>query len=336
MSVRLMKLIALALGVAMANFSIATTITFTGHTANSDVTDVDDGAYGSHVSEETDDFITSDGTGATPNIALHWETATGPNADIWEFHNAQTFSRLDPGTTGEPPRPTGVAQLDVNIQNGVRPSDPTIDFIPDPGYAVTVHSFNIGTATDLETYEGKNAWTITLTKVSDESVVWSHTTKVLDAGDTEAVKVDFTGQPGEQYRLRFDRGPRVNHPRGGIDNLSFSQSERKPLAPEQLAKAIESVQERIDQLSLEMKKADRTVEAASESAARIAAQLRTEYEQGNVQETDVKRLEQARARVDRAAQAVAKLARQMRAAEKEHAELLKEAPAKVVESDDKK
>jgi hypothetical protein len=333
MSGRLIGLIAAVLGVATANFAAGTTITFTGHTANSDVTDVDDGAYGSHVSEETDDFVTSDGTGATPNIALLWETATGPNADIWEFHDARTFSPLDPGTTGDRPRPTGVAQLDVNIQNGVRPADPTIDFIPDPGYAVTVHSLDIGTATDLEPYEGKNAWIITLTRVSDDSVVWTHTTQVLDAGDTEQVKVGFTGQPGEQYRLRFDRGPRVNHPRGGIDNLSFSQSERKPLTPEQFAKAKLGVQERIDQLSREMKKADKTVEAASESAARIAAQLRTEYEQGNVQETDVKRLEQARARVDRAAQAAAKLARQMRATKKEHAELLKEEPA---DSDDKK
>ena len=196
MSLNTLRVAVAIFGLMMVGLSKATTITFPGHTANSDVTDVDDGAYGSHVDEETDDFVTSDGTGTTPNIALVWETATGPNADIWEFHDAPTFSALDPGSTGDRPRPTGVAQLDVNKQNGVRPADPTINFIPDPGFAVTIHSFDIGTATDLEPYEKKNSWTIILTKVSDDSVVWTHTTKVLDAGDTEHVKIGFTGQPG--------------------------------------------------------------------------------------------------------------------------------------------
>ena len=112
---------------------------------------------------------------------------------MWEFHDSATFSLLDPGTTGDPPRPTGVAQLDVNIQNAIPPAHPTITFVPDLGYAVTIHSFNIGHATDLKAHEGINSWKITLSRVSDKKVVWSHTTEVLEAGDSETVKVGFYG-----------------------------------------------------------------------------------------------------------------------------------------------
>lgn len=117
--------------------------------------------------------------------------------------------------------------------------------------------------------------------------------------------------------MQFNRGPDIDHPRGGIDNLSFSQSKRAPLSPEQRAKAKELVKERLTRLQLDLKKADRAVESASEAAARIATELRTQYEQDQVQQTDVKRLEQARSRVERATQASARLVRQIRATERE-------------------
>ncbi len=52
--------------------------------------------------------------------------------------------------------------------------------------------------------------------------MFSHTTAPLDAGDTETVVFNFTGDNSVDYILKFDDGG-ANHTSAAIDNLSFNQ-----------------------------------------------------------------------------------------------------------------
>src|SRR5690606_11959227 len=147
------------------------------------------------------------------------------------------------------------------------------------------------------------------------------TTQELDPGDSETVKVDFKGEPGERYRLRFDRGV-VNHPRAGIDNLSFSQSERQPITKEQLRKAKETLEARIEKLSQELAKITQAKEGMAKVAAR-ATKLAGEASDQQAEEAE-RRAAEARVRVDRLDKEAAELNSQLESATAEHAKLLEE------------
>ena len=184
----------------LAGTGWATTITFSG-ISNADIP-LD---YGSKIAGDAAGFVTSDGTGATPNIGLTW----APSPEVWEFHNSNTF--------GDNGFEVAVGQIDVN---GGEP-DPTILFATDSDFTFLLHSLDIGNAVDQS--EPAYSWTISLIRASDAATVFTHTTALLDATPfVETVPIDYTGDPGEDYTLLFDDGG-ADTVRSAIDNLSFGQ-----------------------------------------------------------------------------------------------------------------
>jgi hypothetical protein len=196
----------------------ATVLTFSGHSSNEDLQP--NLTYGSNltVADDSAEFITTGPSGATPDVALLWGPST-PN--VLEFHNASTWV---------PPLVTpGVMQLDVDISSQTElPADPTIDFTVPAGVSVILNSLIIGNANDqrVDGNEPPHAWTINLIRLTDDATVFTHTTAVLgtptQAGASEIVNINYTGDPGVGYRLHFDDGG-ADTPRGAIDNLDFSQ-----------------------------------------------------------------------------------------------------------------
>jgi hypothetical protein len=185
----------------------ASTLTFTGSYGNND--DVAD-TYGSDIAVDTAEFVTSDGTGATPNIALEW----APTPNEWEFHSGAAFQRSF-GAENVP-----IVQLDCNAGN----DDPTITFTPDPGFAVVINSFDMGSA-DNSGPSDPYTWMITISPASDpEAPVFTKETLPHYKGDNsvEHVALDFVGDVGVAYVMRFDDGG-VDSYNSAIDNLSFSQ-----------------------------------------------------------------------------------------------------------------
>lgn len=179
----------------------ATTLTFSdGGGNNSDV----GLTYGSDIAGDATGYVTTDGSGATPNIALEW--LQDSNA-IWEFHSGWSGS-LD----GK------AVQMDMD---GSQTLDATIDFIPDAGFQVVLNSVDIGMYTSAPS--GGVAWDVSVQRVSDSAVVFSHTTAALGANAKETVDFDFTGDVGVAYRLIISDGDASSF-EGAIDNLSFSQA----------------------------------------------------------------------------------------------------------------
>ncbi len=175
--------------------------------------------YGSNVTAGNIIGATAGAEGFTPNIGLLWAPAGGPEVDgtpdanVLEFHSAATFQGA--GFT------VPVLQFDVDLsQHTNPPDDPTIDFTVTGGFAFKLHSFKIGNATDQT--EPPYRWNISLTRLSDMAVVATQTTGFLSAGSLETVNFNFTGDPNESYRLRFD-DEGANAVRTGIDDLTFSQ-----------------------------------------------------------------------------------------------------------------
>ncbi|MBN1909835.1 MAG: PEP-CTERM sorting domain-containing protein [Pirellulales bacterium] len=201
---------ALAVALILVANGQATTITSGGtHGNNSDVP-LD---FGSNVTGDATDYVTTDGTGPTPNIALVW--APAPN--IWEFHSAVTFSNN--GLT------VPIIQLDCDDNSGSipLPPDPTITFIPTASTGVWIHSLELANATDQPSSVPAYGWTITLTRVSDNTVVLTKVTEPLDATPKKiTVDFDYVGAIGESYVMRFDDGG-VDKWYTGMDNLSFSE-----------------------------------------------------------------------------------------------------------------
>jgi len=146
-------------------------------------------------------------SGATPNIGLTW----APSPNVWEVHGSTNFDPLDPSNSG-----VDVLQLDLDGGE----ADPTLTFVTTPLVALKLNSLLIGHALDMT--EPANAWTLTLSEAGGGPQVFTHTAAVLGAGDTEVVTFNFTGDQGVDYVLQFDDGG-ADHPRGAIDNLSFSQ-----------------------------------------------------------------------------------------------------------------
>jgi hypothetical protein len=212
----------------LAETNWATTVTF-GTTANVPANNTDLApAYGSNIAGTPADtaagFITSDGTGATPNIALTWAPAGGtvanaPNIDVLEYHSSTTFTNPAGPAFAAP-----VLQFDMDLSNhSAPPADPTIDFTVTGGFSLQFHTFQIGNATDQNpATEPPYRWIINLTRLSDMAVVASQTTGFLSAGSKETVTFNYTGDPDEDYRLRFD-DEGADMVRTAIDNLSFSQ-----------------------------------------------------------------------------------------------------------------
>ena len=159
--------------------------------------------FASHLSADIGGATVTNG--ATPNIALAW----APSPNVWEVHGSAVWDAMDPGAG------TDVVQMDVD--GGV--ADPTILFTVPSGVALKMNSLDIGHATDQT--EQAYAWTITVSEFGG-SEVFTHTTTALGPGDVEAVEIDFTGDAGTDYELRFDDGG-ADTVRAAIDNLSFNQ-----------------------------------------------------------------------------------------------------------------
>jgi hypothetical protein len=209
----------LAILVCLTGTTWATTFTFVGGVTNADLPQF----YGSNIAgPSTAEFVTNDGTGATPDIALTWAPAGGipnvsdPNADVWEFHNSGTFTNpAGPAFTAP------VLQLDVDASNHTEPpADPTIDFTVTGGFAFKLNTFQIGNATDQ--FEAPYRWVISLIRLSDMVTVNTQTTGFMSAGNKETVTFNYTGDPDEDYRLLFD-DEGADAVRTAIDNFSFSQ-----------------------------------------------------------------------------------------------------------------
>jgi PEP-CTERM motif len=214
--------------VALAGTARATILTFAMNSSgavpanNSDL----DVPYGSNVTAANIIGATDGGEGFTPNIALVWAptggtVANAPDKDILEFHSADTFA----GFT------VPVLQLDVDLSNHtVLPAHPTVDFVPDAGYAVSIYDLRIGNATDQTASETPHPWTISILELPGLTPTGtSYTTSAFSAGDIETATFDFTGDPGVSYRMLFDDGDlscttsACHSVRTAIDNVRFGQ-----------------------------------------------------------------------------------------------------------------
>jgi hypothetical protein len=222
-----------ALLAALAGTAQATVLTFAMNSAgavpaaNSDL----DIPYGSNVTAANIIGATDGGEGFTPNIALAWAPTGGtvpaaPDIDVLEFHSAGTFA----GFT------VPILQLDVDASNHtVLPAHPTVDFVPDAGWAVRIHELKIGNATDQTLTETPHPWTISILELPSLTPTGSsYTTAALGAGDVETATFNFTGTPGTSYRMLFDDGDlscttnACHNPRTAIDDVRFSQVVPEP------------------------------------------------------------------------------------------------------------
>jgi hypothetical protein len=221
----------------------ATTVGFVGAAAvNADIPL----NYASNVAAGGTGWTVSDGTGATPNIALYWGGGgTGGTGWDWEFHSATTFQHVEALHAGgawdatNPPTTNAVVQLQDYRPNGAL----ELQFLPAAGYGVKINSFDIGNATDQTSgtfADGPYGFVIDLIRDLDSAIVWTHTTPLWDvevAGPPrtireESVAVNYTGAIGQSYTMTFTRygeGPGgMNIYRTGMDNLSFSQVVPEP------------------------------------------------------------------------------------------------------------
>lgn len=203
-----------ALLLAIAGSAQATTMTFSEGSSNADIPE----NYGSNIAADQPGFVTTDGTGATPDIGLTWAPAGGydeATSNVLEWHQSSNFNLTHIGN--------GVLQLDMDLSghsfSGL-PAAPTVDFSVPAGIQLVLHGLGIGNALDQN--EDPYDWTISVIKLSDMSTVFSYTTAMMVAGDSEQVDINFTGDPGEDYRILFDDSA-AGIERTGIDNLSFSQ-----------------------------------------------------------------------------------------------------------------
>lgn len=206
---------------AVVGISRATTVGFVGAAATNAQIPTN---YGSNAVADGTGWTTSDGTGATPDVILDW---TGGTSD-WEFHGAASFNNLESQTAGgawdKPVSGNAIAQL-----QGAQDNPLEINFSVPAGIVFVLNSLDIGNATDQS--EAAYGWNLRLVRDSDAVEVYTHSTPLFTAGQNESVAINFTGDPGEDYTLNFDRNPAAGIMfRSGLDNLSFSQ-ELAPGAP---------------------------------------------------------------------------------------------------------
>jgi hypothetical protein len=109
------------------------------------------------------------------------------------------------------------------------PAHPTLDFVPEPGWAVQIFDFQYGNATDQGS-QAPHPWTFSILELPGLTPTGtSFTTAALGAGDNGIATFNFNGDPGVSYRLLFDDGSLdctsfdCHNPRTGIDNVRFGQ-----------------------------------------------------------------------------------------------------------------
>lgn len=208
MTSRFAGLLAMLLVAVLPAASRGTTITFQD-AAGADNSDIPL-TYGSNISGNATGFVTTDGTGATPDIALSWS----PSPNYWEYHTSSVWSALG--------SPVHVAQLDT-AQGGQ--DQGTIAFSVGTGVALQLLSLDIGNASDQT--EATYSWTIDVVRSSDSQVVTTQSTGLLGPSSTQTVSFNFTGDVGEDYALRFTPSASGRF-RTAIDNVSFAQAVPEP------------------------------------------------------------------------------------------------------------
>lgn len=225
MKISMHLILALGVVVAFSSSASATTLTFALNSEGMAPSDNEDlnattDNYGSNISVETPAFITSDGTGATPNIGLTWKPLFADRPNVWELHNSTAWSSLD----GASHPNAGAPYLNVDVDNTPQgqglPDDPTIEFSVPSGVQVQFHGldFALGSGYGGAAY----SWTVDVIRFTDNVTVDTQNTGPLLGGETTYLNIDFIGDPGVSYALRFDDGGR-DHFSTAIDNLGFSQ-----------------------------------------------------------------------------------------------------------------
>ena len=203
----------LAVFVSTAMICQATTIGFVGAAGvNADIPV----NYVSYAAGSGTGWTVLDGSGATPDIGLVWNSGDSD----WEFHNSGNFGPVEDLHLG--------GGWDTNANDAITQLDGNgghleIKFSAPSGIAFILNSFDLGNA--LDQHEDAYGYNITLTKDSDGSTNWSYTTALYVAGSHETITANTTGDSGESYTLNFDRYPDTSTftQRTGLDNLSFSQ-----------------------------------------------------------------------------------------------------------------
>jgi hypothetical protein len=241
-------LLPLALLFGAASFSHATVIGF-GQVGGSNTnienlsatgtTSVNTRDYGSYAAADGRGFVVSNG--ATPNIGVSWN-ASGALGSEWDVHTSGNFAAIENLTAGGGAWDNGdftgtntgarVAQLDYGGNSGSNPNDAmtlgqTITFsVNDPAYAFRLNSFDFGHNGEQAGTTETTSWTLSLTRVSNSSIVWSQDVTFVDF-QAFTVAPNYTGELGESYTLTFfltnSSYGTVANGRHGLDNLSFNQ-----------------------------------------------------------------------------------------------------------------
>lgn len=170
----------------------------------------------SNATADGNGFVVSNG--ATPNIAVTWDTN-------WDIHTSIRFTGLEDKTVGggawdnegSVPR---IGQLDFGTH--------IINLNADAGFALVLNSFDFGHTAETT---GTTTWDFTLRDTLN-NIVWSSLGQVFDntgtgpnGGIISTFTPNFTGADGEDYVLTFSRTAETygSNGRHGIDNFSFNQ-----------------------------------------------------------------------------------------------------------------
>ncbi|QDV71929.1 hypothetical protein [Botrimarina mediterranea] len=176
--------------------------------------------YGSNATADASGLVVTND--ATPNIVVAWdvngqENNGNPDSNGWDIHTSNFFASIEGATVGggawdnegDIPR---IGQLDFGLH--------TIGFAADPGVRLVLNSFDFGHTAETA---GTTEWDLSLTD-SGANVVWSQSVTFVD-GSVSNIAPNFTGLPGEDYTLTFQRTSETygSNGRHALDNLSFNQ-----------------------------------------------------------------------------------------------------------------
>lgn len=176
--------------------------------------------YGSNIAVGTPAFITDDGTGATPNIGVQWGPLFDVRPNVFEFHSGSFWSSLNAASHPNAGAPYLQIDVDGTPAGQGLPDDPTIDFQVPDNVQVDIHGldFAISNTSGRPPY----GWTVEVVRSHDDVVVDSQSTGNIPVGTMTHLDIDFLGDKGTSYYLRFDDGGE-DHTSTAIDNLSFSE-----------------------------------------------------------------------------------------------------------------
>ena len=203
-------LLIVLLGLGVSGTSHAAILAFDGgYSNNTAVSSLVSGTYGSDISSNSTEFVTTDSFGATPNINLLWDAGSD-----FEFHSDTRWQAI--GDQSGTESPLAILQLNQNQ------SDRTITFTPDTGYAVEFGSVDFGFGTGMNAADSVGTVDIiTDFGLGTQSTVMTVSTATLARGSAETLDLSFTGAVDEVYTLQFTSS--VNENWGAIDDLSFGQ-----------------------------------------------------------------------------------------------------------------